>query len=240
MKKLKKMMLLLAISLSVYIIFLITNQNKITYLALGDSLTYGQDNYGGKAYGYTLFLNDYFNSHHQKTLFIDQYAKKNHNIRGIQNDILSDKTVIVDNHKYNLKRLLQEANIITMSIGLNDIIYEYSLNNKYALSAYEEDRIIKSITEEYKKLLDEISIYNSKPIFIVGYSTRNKYASLLEKLNNSYKIISKNYNNIFIDVDKILNSDIYFDEINSIFPNYKGYEKIANTIIDKYENLNNR
>ena len=49
MKKYKKIIILTVISLSVYFIYLVTNKNNITYISLVDSISIGQNAYGGNS-----------------------------------------------------------------------------------------------------------------------------------------------------------------------------------------------
>ena len=163
--------------------------------------------------------------------------QKNKDISTLYNDILKNESILIDNNNYNLKRLLQEADVITISIGLNDIIYEYSLKNKKELSKYEEDRIISYIEDNFNSLIQEIKKYTTKKIIVVGYPTNNvKYKNLIQKLNTKYKKICQSTTDIFIDSDKLLNNEKYFELKNNLFPNDQGYKKIAENIIKSYEN----
>ena len=153
MKKYKKIIILTVISLSVYFIYLVTNKNNITYISLGDSLSIGQNAYGGNSYGYTGYFSDYLRKGHNLNITTTYFNSKNKDISTLYNDILKNESILIDNNNYNLKRLLQEADVITISIGLNDIIYEYSLKNKKKLSKYEEDRIISYIEDNFNNLI---------------------------------------------------------------------------------------
>ena len=237
MKKYKKIIILTVISLSVYFIYLVTNKNNITYISLGDSLSIGQNAYGGNSYGYTGYFSDYLRKGHNLNITTTYFNSKNKDIPTLYNDILKNESILIDNNNYNLKRLLQEADIITISIGLNDIIYEYSLKNKNELSKYEEDRIISYIEDNFNSLIQEIKKYTTKKIIAVGYPTNNvKYKNLIQKLNTKYKKICQGTDDIFIDSDKLLNNEKYFELKKNLFPNDQGYKKIAENIIKFYEN----
>lgn len=237
MKKYKKIIILTVISLSVYFIYLVTNKNNITYISLGDSLSIGQNAYGGNSYGYTGYFSDYLRKGHNLNITTTYFNSKNKDISTLYNDILKNESILIDNNNYNLKRLLQEADVITISIGLNDIIYEYSQKNKKKLSKYEEDRIISYIEDNFNNLIQEIKKYTTKKIIVVGYPTNNvKYKNLIQKLNTKYKKICQSTTDIFIDSDKLLNNEKYFELKNNLFPNDQGYKKIAENIIKSYEN----
>lgn len=241
MKKYQKMLILLLISSSIYFIYLFTNKNNLTYIAIGDSLAKGQNAYGGNSYGYTGFIKDYLSENDNLNLYTDYFSSKNKDISTLYNDILKDENIIIDNNSYNLKRLLQESDIITISIGLNDLIYEYSLKNKKYLSDYEENRIVEYVYSNYSDLIKEIRRYTKRKLYIVGYPTNNvKYQSLIKKLNKKYKDSCTKDNNVFIDSDKLLNNTSYFDQENNLFPNVKGYQLIATSIINDYKQSKNK
>ena len=105
------------------------------------------------------------------------------------------------------------------------------------LSKYEEDRIISYIEDNFNSLIQEIKKYTTKKIIVVGYPTNNvKYKNLIQKLNTKYKKICQSTTDIFIDSDKLLNNEKYFELKNNLFPNDQGYKKIAENIIKSYEN----
>ena len=173
MNRLKKLFILLIISLSVYLIYYFTNNNSLTYLSLGDGLAIGENSYGGITYSYNQHFKDYLDKNEKLGIYIDQYNSKTKSLNSLYNDILKDKKITINNNTYTLKRLLQEADIITISIGLNDVIYEYNIKNKPYLSRYEEDKIIKFITDNYESLLKEIRRYTKRNIYLIGYPYHN-------------------------------------------------------------------
>ena len=234
MKKLTKLLVLIIISLSVIIVYKKENNNETAYLVLGDSFSMGINPYGGIGYGYEDYFKDYLDTKGKVNL-IDFYTSKNKNIKSIQNDILENDTYILEGNSLNIKKLLQDADVITMSVGLNDIIYEYNINNNNNnKSEYEENKIVDYVYNNLLDLLKDIRIYTKRKIYIIGYPENNsKYNSLIKKLNNKYKDIPIE-NIVFIDTKKILsNEDLILKD--SLFPNSNGYKKISELIIRDYD-----
>ena len=233
MKRYQKLIVLIVLSLSVILIYKKENKNEKTYLVLGDSLSLGINSYGGITYGYDKYLKDYLEKE-EKINIINNYTSKNKDIKSIKNDILENSTYVIDNNSYNIRKLLKESEIITLSVGINDIIYEYNITNKDKLNEYEENKIVDYVYDNFIDLLEDIRKYTQKRIYIIGYPENNKkYKRIIEKLNNKYKSMPEGY--IFIDVSKDLNNNKYFDIADSIYPNTKGYKKIANLIIKKHK-----
>lgn len=94
MKKYKKIIILTVISLSVYFIYLVTNKNNITYISLGDSLSIGQNAYGGNSYGYTGYFSDYLRKGHNLNITTTYFNSKNKDISTLYNDILKMKVFL--------------------------------------------------------------------------------------------------------------------------------------------------
>jgi len=233
MKRYQKLIVLIVISLSVILIYKKENKNTKTYLVLGDSLALGINSYGAVTYGYDKYLKDYLEEN-DKINIINNYTSKNKDIKSLKNDILENSTYVIDNNSYNIRKLLKESEIITLSIGINDIIYEYNITNKDKLTEYEENRIVDYIYENFTDLLEDIRKYTNKPIYIVGYPENNeKYKRIIGKLNKKYENIGKGY--IFINTSEELNNNKYFDIENAIYPNTLGYKKISDLIIKKYK-----
>lgn len=231
MNRKKKLLVLLLLSLSVYFIYQISDKKNFIYSVIGDSLSMGENSYGGYTYGYEDYLRDYF----KKIEFIDFYTNKNENINTLYNKLLKDSIEVINNKSYNLKRVITESNIVTISIGLNDLIYESYINKNEFKSQYKEDKIVGYVYKNFKILMNELLKYNSS-IFVVGYPEKSEYKSIIKKLNKKYKNYCKNNKITFIDSNKLLVKEEYFDNKNSIFPNTKGYKKMAEKIIKVYKN----
>ena len=237
MNRKKKILILLLLSLSVYFVHQLTDKKDFTYAVIGDSFSMGENSYGGYTYGYEDYLLDYF-KHTRKVEFIDFYTSKNENINTLYNKFLKDDIEVINNKSYNFKRILTESNIITISIGLNDIIYEYYINKNGLDSQYKEDKMVEYTYNNFKSLMNQLSKYSSN-IFVLGYPERNEYKNLIKKLNTKYKNYCKNKKMEFIDSNNLLNKEEYFDNINTIFPNTEGYKKISERIIKIYKNKEN-
>lgn len=232
MKRYQKLIILIILSLTVYLVYQTDTKPLINYISLGDGFSQGENSYGGSTYGYEDYIKDYLKDQYEVN-HLEVFAKKNNSIEMLKNSILENQNILIKNNNYNLKKSLQEADIITISIGLNDIIYEYNIKNRENLSKYEKKVICNNIYEEFQSLIFEIRKYTKKKIYIIGYPERSKkYNYLIENLNDKYKNNAKKNNLVFIDSNKLLDSEEYFDS-NSIYPNTKGYKVIADAIISE-------
>lgn len=238
MKKHLKLFILLITIISIYLIYNLTNKNNLIYTSIGDSLSLGENSYGATSYGYSDYLKTYLENRNLLSLYSKTYTSKTKTITDLYNDLLIEEQIIIDNENYNLKRLLRESQILTISIGLNDLIFEYNLQNN-PITEYEENRIVNKVFNNYLNLITEIKKYYHKKIYVIGYYENNtKYDPLIRKLNSKYKKNCESQEDIFIDTTFISNNKSYFDNPSSYYPNIKAYEQIANKIIKIYEQNN--
>ncbi len=234
MNKKIKIIILILLTSSIYFIYQETNNNNITYVSLGDSLSLGENSYGAISYGYSDYFKDYLQDKNILSIYNKTYTSKTKTITELYNDILVDETITIDSDNYNLRRLLSDADIISLSIGLNDLILE--TNTEEYLSIYKENKIVESVYDKYEKLISEIKKYYNKKIYVIGYYENNsKYDKLISKINNKYKQLCKRNNDIFIDTSFISNNSKYFDNPKSYYPNNFAYQKISKKMIDAYE-----
>ena len=236
MNRKKKVVVLILLSLSVFFVYNLTDKKITRYITLGDSFSKGENSYGGYTYGYEDYLQDFIRKTN-KVDFIDIYSNKNENITSLYNNFVENEREIINGNNYNIKKILAEANIVTISIGLNDIIYEVNVDKNVLRTQYKEDKIVDYTFNKFKKLMNEVLKYSTNNIYIIGYPERNnEYKYLIRKLNQKYKKYCKKEKIYFINTNIILDKEQYFDQKNSIFPNTKGYEKIAKKIINIYKN----
>ena len=228
-----KLLILIALSLSVILIYNKTNNHNINYTTIGDSLSLGIDSYGKQDYGYSDYIKDYLIETNKLKSYSKSYTNKTMLINDIIVPLISDQKMIKYNTKTNLKVILSETDILTLSIGIDDLMYKMTM-----LSENTDNNlniIIDEIKTAYNELISEIRKIYRGPIYTVGYynlqSNNDFYDKAIEKLNNIYK---ENKNVIYISTEEIAeNPNIFLPNPKSYYPNYKGYRLISTKIIDK-------
>ena len=211
-KKHHKFLIFIIVCITIYCIYIYSPTKNTIYTSIGDSYAEGINNYNVKSYGYTEYIRDYLNK--KKILKSDYlYAKKDYMINDLYNDILLNR----DQIKMNLRK----TNILTINIGLNDILLEKQLNNN--------ENYIKKIENDYKNLIKEIKKYCKGKIYIIGYVNfypqESVEKSILDKYNNFCQQLSVEENIFYVD-NKNIENDTYIDKKEIIYPSQKGYEQI--------------
>ena len=228
-----KLLSLLLLCTSVFFIYEKTNYNNITYTALGDGFAQGIDCYGQKDYGYSDYVKDYLKEQNKLKNYSKSYTSKDMTIERLHNTLLTNKKMGKKDTNDNIKTILRETDYLTISIGLNDLLYKLSLSNK--LTNETLNKVINEIEKNFNELIKEIKKVYSKDIYVIGYYEVNKENYYLNKaINKLNKIYQENENVTYISTMIISkNKHIFLSNPNSYYPNYKGYQAISTKIIDK-------
>ena len=194
LKKHYKFFIFLLVCLVILLIYKNNNKNNLNYTALGDSFAVGEDSYGRIDYGYSDYLKDELIKQQKLNHYIKSFSQKTMSIELLYENIVTNKEITLKGKKYNLKQVLRESSILTLSIGLNDLIYQLSITNN--LTDEKLKQIILEINDSFEKLITEIKKYYPYPIYVVGYYNIDPENELLSQaiqlLNQQYQ---KNYRN---------------------------------------------
>lgn len=232
-KKHYKLIISILVCLLIFIIFKVNNKNNHNYISLGDGFSLGKDCYGQIDYGYSDYLKDYLEENEYLNRYVKSFSEENASIASLKSQIITNKKIKLNNKELNLKQTLRESTILTLTIGLNDLIYNISITNN--LTERKLDKIIENIEKEFKELIIEIKKYYQYEIYVIGYYSINSNNYYIEKgikkLNDLYK---NNKNIVYIDTYEMFSKNKKFHSIDqNIYPNRYGYEAISRKIIDK-------
>ncbi|MGN1000582.1 MAG: SGNH/GDSL hydrolase family protein [Bacilli bacterium] len=239
--KFKKILFYICVVLAIFVIYKITFNGKINYVALGDSLAKGINPYGEAAYGYTDYIADYLSKNNLLDNYVKEYTKSNYKISDLVNDINNNKSVIHNETYINIKSTLRESDLITLSIGINDFLDELTVDNlsiKLKDNAYLKNKI-NEISSEFNDLLVLIKKYAKGDIIVIGYYNPFPYEQnykedldkLIKYLNSEYSNICQKNNVYFVDVFQYFdNRTDYLPNPLNKHPNVLGYNEIFNQV----------
>lgn len=213
-KKAIKLLILFLLCSLTYIIYITNNKRTIKYVSLGDEYSLSLNSYNNTDYGYNEYIKNYFENL-KKLKTYNTYSYKNILIHDLYNDIKSN------NQKKPIKRLLRDANFLTISIGLNDVIY---LNQKKETN----NKINKIVEFDLIRLLKEIQKYYHGTIYLIGYYDTNNQTMAINRILKSIK--GKKIKYIYPGKCSIK----YCNNPLNNYPNVEGYRKIYKKILEKY------
>lgn len=222
MNKIIKMISLIIISLSVYIIYNKTNNSYYKITNIGDKLSLGVENNIIEK-GYIDYYKDYIKQEKNKVIIDNSYSNKNQTI---------NNTLLLIKNNSEIKRKLIDSNLIIITLGYNDLIY--SINTEEKKDTNTLKKIIKEINNNYNMLISEIKKYYHKDILVIGYYKNYSDDSINKGIIELNKILEKNKNVYYIDTYSTLNNrEKYFSNSNSYYPNNIGHFEITKKIISK-------
>lgn len=231
----KMIILYLLIIISTITIFTNNKTNNITYLSLGDEYALGKDSFGINSYSYSDYLKDKLKQNNQLKEYINYYRKENMTIIELKNYISNNTYYVSKKQKKSLKGYLQEADLVTLSVGMSDLKYN-SITNEF-IDSKKMDESLKKIESEFNSLISEIKKYYKKDIFVIGYPNNTIQSYYLSMSIRKFNEFLKNNKYIRYIDPKILSStkNNYFLNPKSNYYNTKGHNVIAEEIYKTYE-----
>ena len=228
-----KLLVVIAVCLLIFLIYKNNNKNNITYTSLGDGFALGINSYGEADYGYSDYIKDYLVKKEKLNIYTKEFCTKNMSIENLYEAIVTNRKIKKDHKEINIKQTLRESSLVTMTVGLNDIIYNISVTEN--MNQHKLNQMMIEIKMNFNKLITEIRKYYPKDIYIIGYyKTESQNIYIQEAIDRLNEMFQKNKNIIYISTTDIFkNSSLYLLNPDSIYPNYEGYKKIANKVLAK-------
>lgn len=233
----KLLIMIIAIIVSIYTMYQLFNTNKISYIALGDSLAEGRNPYGEIGYGYTDFIANYLKENNKLKSYTKKYTKSGYKVQDVMDEL---------NNDLELKRDLREADFVTISIGANDFLAKINKNNLDINEISNYKNIVTDIIPNIDICIKEVRKYAKKDLVIVGYynpipflfNTSQKDLDLLfSYIDDGYYKIAKKYNGIYVSNYQLFkNNKDYLPNPLDIHPDIEGYQAIANHVLDILNN----
>ena len=167
----KKILCLLIISLLVYTIYYFNHTDKITYLSIGDSLSVGIDSNGNTNYGYSNYLANYLKDKDLLKSYNNYFSTSGTRIIDLKNKLETNWTIKKDGKSLSLKKCLREAELVTLSVGMDNILTELTLSTVSVdnLSNKEITTIVDKTIDELDSLFKELRKYAKEDIIFIGF-----------------------------------------------------------------------
>lgn len=203
MKKIFKILLILFLFLSCYLIYSLTENDKIFYVSIGNKDSFNNQIIERKNIEYN-----------------NLYVDKDYRIVDLINIIKYNEEKDVSIHY-----LLNKADVLTVFIGMNEL---YNILNSNTREIYQ---YINDIVIDMDNLLNEISRYNYEDVYVLGfYNVFNNYNDIFTYINYKINKVVNKYNYTYIELNKIINKYDLIDE-NNFELNQKGIDKISKIIL---------
>lgn len=194
--KLKTIIIMGIIFVLIFFIYLTTIDKKVYYLNLGDNLAYyNNDNYSNNIQNYL--------ENKKKLEKMIEFVNIDYRTTDLIRDIKNNKFIFVNNKKQTIKNALIKADLVTLSIGKNDIYYKLTSNSLDEIYDYVDEIIL-----DIKELLEIVKEYCKEDIIFIGIIDYNtEYPEVIDYVNERLEHICKSQDINFININNALESD---------------------------------
>lgn len=206
----KKILFIVLVFIITFLIYYFNIDKKIYYVSLGDYLSYGINNLEKVDNNYSDMVKDKYKKNLKNYVnysYIDDYR-----VMDLINDINYNKEIEYEKKKYKIQNLLIKANLITISIGMNDLIYKKNIDYDY----------VDNLLSDIENLLILVRKYNKDKIYFLGFYNIINNEQIIKYSNIKLKKICERNKIIFVDI-----SDLN-KYIENNFPTKEGYKYIIN------------
>ena len=203
--------------LTTFLIYFFNRSEKTYYVSLGDYLSYGINNLNNVNNSYSNNIKEHYKENLNNYVNYSNYD--DYRVMDLINDINYNKSVIYEDKEYKLQNLLIKANLITLSVGMNDLIYKSKIENN--LYEYTDE-----LLSDIEKLLILIRKYNKDEIYLLGFYNVIGNDSVIYYANKRLEIICRKNKINFVDIALLKN---YI--ISGHYPTNEGYDYVTNQIL---------
>lgn len=214
----KKIIFTILVVLITFLIYFFNRSEKTYYVSLGNYLSYGINNFNNVNNSYSNNLKEHYKENLDN--YVNYSSIDDYRVMDLMNDINYNKSVVYEYKEYKLQNLLIKANVITLSIGMNDLIYK----SKIETNLYEyTDELLNDIED----LLILIRKYNKDEIYFLSFYNVIGNGSVIDYANKRLEIICRKNKIKFVDISLL---DNYI--ISGNYPTNEGYTYITNQILN--------
>ncbi|MCI8544899.1 MAG: hypothetical protein HFH09_01560 [Bacilli bacterium] len=211
--KLKKIFVVAVLFLIVFLIYLATMDKKIYYLALGDSISLK----------YPKQIANYLEEKNLLEQYHNEFVIDDMRITDLIRDIKDNKKVVINKKDQTIKNSLIKADLVTLSIGNEELFYKMKTEKPDNLFNYIDDMMI-----DMENLFVVLKEYCKEDIFILGYVNpfSNDMDRYIEYANKKLETLAKKYDISYVSLKELKNEDFNGSELLA-----KGNEKIVEQLI---------
>jgi len=231
MKKLLGVAIVILIVCMIYIGF---RDNKVYYLTLGDGLSLGTTPYGGVDYGFSDYVRDFLEEEGILETFVNQFSVANYRTTDLLRDIKDNVKREIDGKERTIQHVLIKADLVTLSIGFNDLLLNMNFSSDFTLREFE--RKFDGIVDDLTELFELLRHYCKEKIIMIGFfdpTSNPELTDLFTYINSKVKTIANDFNIIYIDTYELMKDKDFFPNEMSIFPNKEGHKVIADEVINR-------
>lgn len=152
-----------------------------------------------------------------------------------------------ENKKISINQLIKESKYVVISIGINDLLSKLILNKYESKLTYDIDNIslmLSLLEQNLFNIIEHILLVNESCKIIVNtyddpfylVDKQDEIHTILNKLNLTLISVCNFFEQHYVEIK--LNNTMYYNDLNSFYPNDLGNQKIAEIIYQKIIAIN--
>ncbi len=224
-------------------IFFITRDKEIYYLSLGDSLAAGQTPNNTIEESYGDYVAEYLKDREVLEFYTKKFAKSGYRSIDLLNDLENNKEITVGGKKIAIKHALIKADLVTVSIGSNDLFYKLNIGNEFDMNEFDDIyTYVDESINDVDKLLKELRMACKEQIMLFGFynpftNFSSQLANTVEPIilyaNGKMENLARKYDMTYVDIhDVFLANDNYLPSKLEIHPTKDGYKAMSKSVIN--------
>lgn len=228
-------------------IFLITRDKKVYYLSLGDSLAAGQTPNNTIEESYGDYIAQYLEDKEVLEFYTKKFSKSGYRSIDLLNDLNENKEIKVNGKNITIKNALIKADLVTVSIGANDLFYKLNIGTEFDMNEFDDiytyvdeafvdvDKLLYELRKSCKEQIMVFGFYN--PFTNFSSNLSNTIEPVIKYANTKMENLVRKYDMTYVDIhDTFLANDNYLPSFFEIHPTKDGYlamSKKAINLIDE-------
>ena len=229
--KLKTIIVLLCIIFTIFFIYLTTLDRKVYYLSIGDYITTGMD----EKFTWNQKIVNELKKKKKFEVYINEFSNMNLRTTDLIYQIKNNEKKMVNGEEKSIKNALIKADLVTLSIGMNDFLYKMNLDVE-EFSMEELYDYVDEMSEDTDILLRLLREYCKEDIMMTNYYVpRNMNSDKANKMiyyaNKRLESMAEAYQIEIIDLSTYTVNNSYFDHDTALLSE-KGEEELGNEVME--------
>ena len=243
----KKLFVFLFAMIVCFVLYKTFSDDKIYYLSLGDNFAVGATPYDTVEKSYADYFALYLKNQNLLKEYNNNFSELNYRTTDLIKDIKLNKELKINNKRISINESIAAADLITISIGFNDLYSKVKYNKETFKLDNEMKLYLNTMYEDFENLIILIRKITDVPLYFIGYYNPHNQNDgitdeMIEYLENKIKNQKNTSKIYYIDIKNgFKNNNYYIPKIDNPLPSLEGYNYIANEIITYFgKNFNKK
>lgn len=188
------------------------------------------------------YIQEYLKDKEVLEFYTKDFSKSGYRSIDLLNDLKENKEIKVNGKNITIKNALIKADLVTVSVGANDLFYKLNIGNEFDMNEFDDiytyvdetildvDKLLYELRKSCKEQIMVFGFYN--PFTNFSTSLANTVEPVILYANTKMENIVRKYDMTYVDIhDTFLANDNYLPSTLEIHPTKDGYRAMAKSAI---------